>query len=138
MSQIRRRKGVEGEPINDGEVHSDKDNTKASTKKDIDSSDEKETIDLEPGTYWLTRITFLRFLAFIYLVAFYVSFNQNKELIGNSGLLPANLHMIQVKHHVKTIWDRILAVPSLLWILDAMERWDALDEMLDWIAVTGN
>ena len=32
--------------------------------------------DLEAGSYWLTRIVFLRYLSFIYLVAFSVAFNQ--------------------------------------------------------------
>ena len=49
--------------------------------------------ELEAGTYWLTRILFLRFLGFIYLVAFLISFHQNKELIGDRGLTPARLFL---------------------------------------------
>ena len=49
--------------------------------------------DIKAGSYWLTRIVFLRFLAFIYLVAFLVSYHQNKELIGDRGLTPARLYL---------------------------------------------
>ena len=64
-------------------------------KSDLLSSGEKkksetrDRVGLEPGSYWLTRILFLRFISFIYLIAFLVSYNQNKELIGNRGLTSA-------------------------------------------------
>ena len=45
---------------------------------------------LRPNTYWLTRIVLLRFLAFIYFVAFLVALFQNKALIGHHGILPAD------------------------------------------------
>ena len=48
---------------------------------------------LEAGSYWLTRILFLRFLGLIYLTAFLVSYHQNKELIGDRGLTPARLYL---------------------------------------------
>ena len=51
---------------------------------------------LKAGSYWLTRVVFLRFLAFIYLVAFAVSYHQNKELIGDRGLTPARLYLRRV------------------------------------------
>ena len=34
------------------------------------------------NSFYLTRVVFLRCLAFIYFIAFLVSFHQNKELIG--------------------------------------------------------
>ena len=49
--------------------------------------------ELEAGSHWLTRVLFLRFLAFIYLVAFTISYHQNKELIGDRGLTPARLYL---------------------------------------------
>ena len=72
-------------------------------KSDLTNSRDKrkpklvDRLDLEEGTYWLTRIVFLRFLAFIYLVAFLVSYNQNKELIGNRGLTPARNFLLNGK-----------------------------------------
>ena len=59
-------------------------------KSNINSSLSSEAEgSLPPGSYWLTRILFLRYLSFIYLIAFIISYNQNKELIGNNGLTPA-------------------------------------------------
>ena len=63
-----------------------------SGEKIVKKSEEKKSVNntvTEAGSYWLTRIVFLRFIAFIYLVAFLVSLHQNKELIGNNGLTPA-------------------------------------------------
>ena len=57
------------------------------------SAEPQTVTELEPGTYWMTRILFLRFLGFIYLVAFLISFHQNKELIGDRGLTPARLFL---------------------------------------------
>lgn len=40
------------------------------------------------NSYYLTRIVFLRALAFVHLVAFLVAFRQNKALIGDEGITP--------------------------------------------------
>ena len=62
--------------------------------KDLrDKTQSEEVNEMKAGSYWLTRIVFLRFLAFIYLVAFMVSYHQNKELIGDRGLTPARLYL---------------------------------------------
>ena len=59
-------------------------------KKSSPEEEDKQPCEVvKPGTYWLTRILFLRYLSFIYLIAFLISYNQNKELIGNRGLTPA-------------------------------------------------
>ena len=42
-------------------------------------------------SYFLTRLAFQRALAFVYLVAFVVTAQQFKALIGHNGLLPARL-----------------------------------------------
>ena len=74
-------------------------------KADVVADDDEPVVDdarqqqgrlsdeLQPGTYWLTRVVFLRALGVIYLVAFYVSFGQNKELMGDNGLLPVKNYM---------------------------------------------
>ena len=56
-------------------------------------------IKIDPGSYWLTRIIFLRYLSFIYFIAFLVSYNQNKELIGNYGLTPARNYLLNGKNY---------------------------------------
>lgn len=43
------------------------------------------------GSYFLTRIVFLRGLAFVYFVAFLIALHQNKGLIGDSGITPGTL-----------------------------------------------
>ncbi|KAJ1471986.1 hypothetical protein T484DRAFT_1842062, partial [Baffinella frigidus] len=45
------------------------------------------------GSFWLTRILFLRALGLVYFTAFFVSFRQSKALIGDNGLLPARLFL---------------------------------------------
>ena len=57
-----------------------------------DNASDGET-SLQPNTYWFTRIVLLRFLAFIYFVAFLVALLQNKALIGHDGILPADRFM---------------------------------------------
>ena len=70
-------------------------------KGDISPNDDPPSI--APGSYWLTRIVFLRYLAFIYLTAFLVSYNQNKELIGNKGLTPARNFLLNGKKNINDI-----------------------------------
>ena len=41
------------------------------------------------NSYFLTRIIFLRGLAFVYFVAFTVALRQNRGLIGDNGITPA-------------------------------------------------
>ena len=40
-------------------------------------------------TYWLTRFVLLRWMGFVYLVAFYVAAKQLVPLVGANGLTPA-------------------------------------------------
>ena len=49
--------------------------------------------------FWLTRIVFLRCLAFIYCVAFSVALSQNGPLIGEDGILPVSLYMNRLRTH---------------------------------------
>ena len=83
------------------------------------------------GSYWLTRVVFLRAIAFIYFVAFAVALNQNKELIGDNGLLPVKLFLQRIKTQIPGRGERFLAAPTVLWLADP---WDNVDDKLDWIA----
>jgi len=96
----------------------------------------KENIiyNLNSNSYWLTRIFFLRFLSFIYLVGFLVSFNQNKELIGNNGLTPARNFLLNVGDQFPDLYSRFIHVPTLLWF---GYPWDDMDQLLDGIALAG-
>ena len=45
------------------------------------------------GSFFLTRILFLRGLAFVYFIAFLIAYRQNKGLIGNNGITPGQFRM---------------------------------------------
>ena len=92
-------------------------------------------VDLR-NTFWLTRIIFLRALAFIYFVAFLISYNQNKELIGDNGLLPAKIYLNRIKTNAKDLnnFQLYIQVPTLLWFWPS---WDNLNMVLDGMAVIG-
>ncbi|XP_068964704.1 lipase maturation factor 1-like [Petaurus breviceps papuanus] len=90
---------------------------------------------LLPGTFWLTRIVLLRALAFIYFVAFLVAYNQNKQLIGEKGLLPSKLYLKQIQQYFKgkSAWDSFSYSPTIIWFLD----WSYMDFILDSISLLG-
>ncbi|XP_041670075.1 lipase maturation factor 1 isoform X1 [Cheilinus undulatus] len=96
---------------------------------------EKRLRPLHAGTYWLTRIVLLRSVAFIYFVAFSVAYSQNKQLIGNHGLLPCKSYLNSVKRYVggKIGLAAFTYTPSVLWLLD----WSDMDANLDGLAVIG-
>nr|CBN81183.1 Lipase maturation factor 1 [Dicentrarchus labrax] len=100
-----------------------------------DSEKEKSPQSLQTGTYWLTRIVLLRSVAFIYLVAFSVAYNQNKQLIGERGLMPCKNFLNSVKRYVggKIGAAAFVYTPSILWLLD----WSDMDANLDAIALVG-
>lgn len=58
-------------------------------------------------SYWLTRFCLQRLLGFIYLIAFLVTLNQFRPLIGAHGLVPVQLFMKRVK-----FWE----APGLFWL----------------------
>ncbi|XP_056221146.1 lipase maturation factor 1 isoform X1 [Seriola aureovittata] len=105
----------------------------ADTGKDTETGKRPES--LQTGTYWLTRIVLLRSVAFIYLVAFGVAYNQNKQLIGEHGLMPCKNYLNSVKRYVggKIGLAALAYTPSILWFLD----WGDMDANLDGIALVG-
>ncbi|XP_077359719.1 lipase maturation factor 1 [Festucalex cinctus] len=110
------------------------------SKKDAVNTDDgtkkgKKLQSLQTGTFWLTRIVLLRSVAFIYLVAFMVAYNQNKQLIGENGLMPCKSYLNSVKRYVggKIGMAALAYTPSILWFLD----WSNMDANLDGIALLG-
>eukprot|EP00112_Aurelia_sp_Birch-Aquarium-sp1_P001317 Seg1139.5 transcript_id=Seg1139.5/GoldUCD/mRNA.D3Y31 product="Lipase maturation factor 1" protein_id=Seg1139.5/GoldUCD/D3Y31 len=97
----------------------------------------KEVTDtVDAGTYWFTRVVYLRYLAFIYCVAFSVALNQNKQLIGNKGLLPTNNLINQINDHFgSNAKGGFFAVPSILLFMPS--QGDSMDWSLDVIAYIG-
>ncbi|XP_029076128.1 lipase maturation factor 1 isoform X3 [Monodon monoceros] len=90
---------------------------------------------LRAGTFWLTRIMLLKALAFVYFVAFLVAFHQNKQLIGDTGLLPCRVYLRSVQQHFRgqVSWETVSYAPTVLWLLD----WSHMDFNLDALALLG-
>nr|XP_005289036.1 LOW QUALITY PROTEIN: lipase maturation factor 1 [Chrysemys picta bellii] len=90
---------------------------------------------LRPGTFWLSRIVLLRCIALLYFVAFLVAYHQNKQLIGEKGLLPCKLYLQNVKRYFKgkINLDSLTYAPTIIWFLD----WSDMDSNLDCLAGLG-
>ncbi|XP_006146497.2 lipase maturation factor 1 [Tupaia chinensis] len=90
---------------------------------------------LRVGTFWLTRIVLLKALAFLYWVAFLVALNQNKQLIGDRGLLPCRAYLESVREYFRGSvgWDAVSYAPTVLWLLD----WSDMNTSLDLLALLG-
>ncbi|XP_062475021.1 lipase maturation factor 1 isoform X1 [Pezoporus occidentalis] len=88
-----------------------------------------------PGTFWLTRIVLLRSIALLYFVAFLVAYHQNKQLIGEKGMLPCKLYLQNVKKYFKgkIDLDALSYAPTIIWFLD----WSDMDSTLDYLSLFG-
>src|SRR3989338_1090467 len=49
-------------------------------------------------TYFFTRSALIRIAAFVYFAAFLTAYNQNSALIGENGLLPADVYLDRISH----------------------------------------
>lgn len=74
-------------------------------------------------------------LLFLPVVAFLVAFHQNKQLIGDRGLLPCRAYLQSVQRHFggRVSWDALSYAPTILWLLD----WSHMDANLDALALLG-
>src|SRR5258708_7710724 len=70
-----------------------------------------------PDTYWLTRFVLLRWMGFIYVIAFYVAAKQLVPLVGANGLTPATLYF-----QSSDALTGFLTLPSIFWI-DCSDTW---------------
>jgi len=67
-------------------------------------------------TYGLTRFVILRWLGFVYVIAFLVAVQQLVPLIGAHGLTPVPLYFHAIAQQVGGSWNGFVALPSLFWI----------------------
>ncbi|XP_070707773.1 lipase maturation factor 1 [Pempheris klunzingeri] len=130
-SSVRRRRVVGGKAEAKCADSSEEDGANPSEEP----AGERSPPSLHTGTFWLTRIVLLRSVAFIYLVAFSVAYNQNKQLIGERGLMPCKSYLSSVKRYVggKIGLAAFAYTPSVLWLLD----WSDMDANLDGVALAG-
>ncbi|ELW67775.1 Lipase maturation factor 1 [Tupaia chinensis] len=68
-------------------------------------------------------------------VAFLVALNQNKQLIGDRGLLPCRAYLESVREYFRGSvgWDAVSYAPTVLWLLD----WSDMNTSLDLLALLG-
>ncbi|WAR21616.1 LMF1-like protein [Mya arenaria] len=128
-SVLRRRKKLEGKKKDENVT---KEKNKSSFPSALGEGSVTFKTKLETGSYWLTRIVLIRYIGFIYFVAFLVALHQNKPLLGLQGLLPAQHFLDNIKSRTAVNhWDTYTAVPSLVWLIDYHEH---LDDFLDYVA----
>jgi hypothetical protein len=98
--------------------------------------------DFPRDTYWLTRWVLLRWMGFVYLVAFFVAAKQLVPLVGANGLTPARLffpavldydgtHEAGAVAHPASMWSGFLQMPSLFWF----DCSDTMLRVVPWIGV---
>ncbi|CAF0703841.1 unnamed protein product [Brachionus calyciflorus] len=107
------------------------------------------SLNPQKNSYHLTRVVLVRFLAFLYAVAFLVAFNQNKNLLGKNGLLPANKYMDRIYKNFKPqfnmlngtisdqLWkklDLFSKIPTLFWFFNWSKN---IDLLLDYTSLIG-
>jgi len=82
-------------------------------------------------TYWLTRFMILRWMGFVYVVAFYVAARQLVPLVGANGLTPATLFFQEIKGQFGDSLSGFMTLPSIFWI-DCSDTWL---RVVPWIGV---
>jgi hypothetical protein len=82
-------------------------------------------------TYWLTRFVLLRWMGFVYLIAFYVAARQLVPLIGGDGLTPASLFFQRVAAYEGGSLSGFLTLPSIFWLSCS----DVALRIVPWIGV---
>uniref|UniRef100_A0A2K6LUL9 Lipase maturation factor n=1 Tax=Rhinopithecus bieti TaxID=61621 RepID=A0A2K6LUL9_RHIBE len=71
----------------------------------------------------------------VVFVAFLVAFHQNKQLIGDRGLLPCRVFLKNFQQYFqdKTSWEVFSYMPTILWLMD----WSDMNSTLDLLALLG-
>ena len=94
-------------------------------------SSEAPATAVSTDTYWITRFVILRWLGFVYLVAFYVAAQQLVPLVGANGLTPAPLFLDAVRDHYGSTWNAFLALPMVFWF----DCSDTILQIVPWLGV---
>ena len=102
---------------------------------------------VDASSYHLTRIILIRFIGFIYAVAFLIALNQNVFLFGKNGLKPVNKYLKQLQMKMAPNSDKdsfndyslasklFLKVPTLFWFINWSDG--SIDTWLDIVATLG-
>jgi hypothetical protein len=82
-------------------------------------------------TYRLTRFVILRWLGFVYVIAFLAAVNQLIPLVGSAGLTPAALYYHALAEHFGSSWSAFWILPSLFWF----DCSDTMLRVVPWIGL---
>lgn len=93
-------------------------------------------------TFVVTKWAILRLLAYVYFVAFFAAWNQNRGLMGQNGLQPAMDYWPRLQAHLDTSpWHGFLQYPSLFWWIplgdSTMDGVAMLGMVVSFLALTG-
>ncbi|GFR69769.1 lipase maturation factor [Elysia marginata] len=74
-------------------------------------------------------------MGFIYFVAFLVSLNQNKQLLGKRGLLPADVYLSKLTEHIgaNNKWSLLSAAPTVFWFVKYDRDLDFWLDVVAWV-----
>jgi len=70
----------------------------------------------QSATWYLTRFLLLRWLGFVYAIAFLIAARQIVPLIGEHGLTPAGPYLALIQDHFGSRSQAVLNVPSFFWL----------------------
>ena len=96
----------------------------------IPAAETAEPPEKPASTWYLTRFVLLRFLGFVYAVAFLIAALQILPLIGEHGITPAGPYMALVQDHFGSRSAAEFNLPSLFW-------WGLSDRLLVGLAWAG-
>ena len=103
----------------DGRGEGDERSTRTGVQVEEDKSAARTSLLLLRGSWWLNRALCVRYIAFIYVVAFAVAADQYKPLMGERGLTPAKRYM---DHLANTLpgspLQKAMQVPSIFFWME--------------------
>lgn len=83
----------------------------------------KDTISPKQS-FHVTKYVILRFVGFVYFIAFLGAYYQNIGLMGCNGLVPAKNHMEQLQQNFNSPIEGFLSHPTLYWFIGTtLEDW---------------
>lgn len=97
----------------------------------MDSNQSPSHTGFPRDTYWLTRFVILRWMGFVYLIAFYVAAKQLVPLVGENGLTPIGVYNAHVTEYFGGSFNAFLNLPSLFWL----DSSDTMLRVIPWVGV---
>jgi Fe2+ transport system protein B len=147
-AEVKRARDINKKLSKTGESKKTSKLTESSESVEINKAIESQ--DANTSSFHLTRIVLVRFIGFIYAVAFLIALNQNVFLFGKNGLKPVNKYLKQLQSkmlestNLKSSTNSyddfsfasklFMKIPTLLWFVN----WNAdVDTWLDIFSTLG-